>query len=141
MKHVAFAFLLLSLAAPATAADLVVQVERLRNERGVVHLCLTRNATHFPDCGSDPTAVKNTVPAAATIVVRFTGIEAGRWALSVFHDQNRNERLDTMVGIPREGFGFSRNPAISFRAPRFDQVVLDLGAGITRQTVRMQYLL
>lgn len=138
---IALPLLMMATPAPATA-ELEVRVERLRSGKGVLHLCLTRSAAHFPDCSSDPQAVKRTVAAAAAgEAVRFTGIAPGAWALSVFHDENRNEKLDTLVGIPREGFGFSRNPTVRFGAPKFSSVRVDLGPGITRQTVRMQYLL
>lgn len=134
--------LFLIAAPPVPASDLEVRIERLRSGKGVLHLCLTRKPAHFPDCGSDPEAVKRTVAATQSgEAVRFSGIAPGGWALSVFHDENRNEKLDTLVGIPREGFGFSRNPRVRFGPPKFEQVRVDLGPGITRQTVRMQYLL
>lgn len=132
--------MLLAAAAAQSGADLEVGFERLRNQRGTIHLCLTRETAHFPNCARDPNAVKRSV-AATTASVRFDGIAPGAYALSVFHDENRNGKLDTLAGIPREGFGFSRNPTVRFSAPRFRQVVIDLGAGFARQTVRMQYLL
>ena len=131
-------FLLLSLAAPP--AELEVRLERLRNERGLLHLCLTREPAYFPDCGKDPAAVKRSLPASVRSV-RFTGIPPGNYALAVLHDENRNGRLDTWVGIPREGFGFSRSPRVAFGPPRFDQVRITIAEGFSRQTVRMQYLL
>lgn len=131
---------LVLLAANQPAGTLDVSVERLRNQRGVLHLCLTRDPAHFPDCGSDPRAMKRTVPAGSG-PVRFLDIAPGGYALSIVHDENRNGRLDTLLGIPREGFGFSRNPVIRFGAPRFGQVRIDLGPGFARQAVRMQYLL
>jgi len=135
------AFLLLIAAEPTSpAAELDIRLEGLRNGRGTLHLCLTRERAHFPDCGKDPRAVKRSVASAAGIV-RFTGLEPGGYALSILHDENGNGRLDTLLGIPREGFGFSRNPVVRFGPPRFDQVRLNLGSGISRQSVRMQYLL
>ncbi|HEX8256917.1 MAG TPA: DUF2141 domain-containing protein [Allosphingosinicella sp.] len=133
--------LMLAAAPLAPPPELEVNVERLRNGRGLVHLCLTRNPAHFPDCGSDPGAVKRSVDARLRTPIRIAGIAPGAWALSVIHDENGNGKLDTMIGIPREGFGFSRNPTIRFGPPRFGQVRFDLGGGIARQTVRMQYLL
>ena len=122
------------------AASLEVDIERLRNARGDLHLCLTRDPAHFPDCKGDPRAVARTVPAS-TRSVRFDGLPPGGYALSILHDENRNRKLDTTLAIPREGFGFSRNPVVRFGAPKFRQVVIDLPAGFTRQRVRMQYLL
>ena len=133
--------LLLALAAAgAPTADIEVSIEKLRNRKGVVHLCLTREPAHFPDCRSDPRAVTRTAPAT-TGPIRITGLAPGGYALAIFHDENRNRKLDMLIGIPREGFGFSRNPVVRFGAPKFRQVRIDLRAGFTRETVRMQYLL
>lgn len=122
------------------AATIDVDVDGLRNNRGMLHLCATRNRAHFPDCRRDPAAYRLSVPAS-TRRLRITGIEPGRYALSLFHDQNSNAKLDTFLGVPREGFGFSRNPVIRFGAPKFDSVDIELPTGFTRTTLRMQYLL
>jgi uncharacterized protein (DUF2141 family) len=141
LRLAAALLLLLALAAAgAPTADLEVRLDRLRSQKGLLHLCLTRNPAHFPDCGKDPRAVKRSIPSAAG-PVRFTGMEPGTYALAIMHDENRNGRLDTLLGIPREGFGFSQSPVVRFGPPRFDQVRLNIGSGFTRHTVRMQYLL
>ena len=122
------------------ATELTIDLQRVRSAKGVVHACLTRNPRHFPDCKADPSALRQTVPAGSRII-RFNGLATGAYALTLVHDENNNQRLDTVLGIPREGFGFSRNPAIRFGAPRFEQVVIELKPGFTSQTIRMQYLL
>lgn len=132
-------FLVLGAAGPPTA-DLEVTIEKLRNRKGVLHLCLTREPIHFPDCKKDPRAVTRSAPATSG-PIRITGLAPGGYALAVFHDENRNRKLDMTIGIPREGFGFSRNPVVRFGAPKFRQVRIDLKAGFTREAVRMQYLL
>lgn len=134
------AFVPLLMAGAPPSADLEVGIERLRSSRGDLQLCLTREPAHFPDCASDPKAVTRTVPATAR-AVRFSGLAPGGYALAVFHDENRNRKLDMTLMIPREGFGFSRNPVVRFGAPKFRQVRIDLPAGFSRQVVRMQYVL
>lgn len=126
-------------AAPPTA-DVEVDLSALRSTRGAIQACMTRSPAHFPNCKTDPAAVRRTAPASAR-QLRFNNVPAGRYALSVFHDENANQKLDTLVGIPREGFGFSRNPVIRFGPPRFDKVSIELPPGFTRTSVRMQYLL
>ncbi len=132
--------MVLGITGNAPTAEVEVHFERLRNQRGSLHLCVTRNPRFFPDCGKDPQAIKRSMSAAAQ-AIRLAGISPGSYALSVMHDENRNGRLDTLIGIPREGFGFSRNPAVRFGPPRFDQVRMEVLAGLTRVRVRMQYLL
>lgn len=133
---------LLPLAAAAAPTGIVeVRIEKLRNLRGEVHLCLTADAKAFPDCKKDPHALVRTLPAAQAGLVRFEGLAPGEYALALFHDENSNKKLDTFLAIPREGFGFSRNPAVRFGAPAFRQASFAVGPGIARLTVRMQYLL
>jgi len=134
-----FAMIPLLLSAAETST-LEVDLDSLRNQRGVIEACLTQDRYHFPDCKADPHSIKQTVRSDAGRLL-FTGLPPGDYALALFHDENGNARFDTMLGIPREGFGFSRNPAVRFGAPRFDRVSMRLAPGYTRIRVRLQYLL
>lgn len=127
-------------AANTPAAGIEIRIENVRNPRGVIHACVTRERGSFPDCSLDPGAHRVSVPAR-TRNLRFANVEPGRYAITLFHDENSNQRLDTFAAIPREGFGFSRNPAMRFGAPKFRQVEIPLHAGLARITIRMQYLL
>jgi len=130
-----------SIALAFQAGEVEVAVEGLRNARGQVRLCLTRDPDHFPDCNGDPAAVKRSLPAGQTAGIRLGGLAPGTYALSVIHDENGNGRLDRFMAIPREGFGFSRNPRIRMGPPRFEEVRFEVGAGRVRQTIRLRYLL
>jgi len=132
--------LLLAAAAPRTG-DVEVRIEKLRNAKGLVHVCLTASPAHFPECAADPQARKLSVPAAKAATVTMAGVRPGAYALSIFHDENGNTKFDTFLKVPKEGFGFSRNPVIRFGAPKFSQVRFEVGEGIARETVQMQYLL
>jgi uncharacterized protein (DUF2141 family) len=118
-----------------------VAVQGLRNQRGTLHLCLTRNPNFFPDCSRDPAAVRLSSPAAHVGLLRLRAAAPGDYALSVIHDENGNGRLDTFMAIPREGFGFSRNPGLRMGPPRFDEVRFPVNGAVVRQTVNMRYLL
>ena len=121
-------------------ATLQVELSGVRDQRGMIHACLTQSPAHFPDCKSDPAAIMQTIPGTRRELL-FRGVAPGRYALAVFHDENANRKLDTFLGVPREGFGFSRNPTIRFGAPRFDKVTIELAPGFARTSVRLQYLL
>jgi uncharacterized protein (DUF2141 family) len=128
----------------AVAADpgkVDIRIERLRNMRGFVRICLTSNPASFPDCGKDPAALKLSLPASAPMNVSFPAVLPGNYALALLHDENGNGRMDTFAMVPKEGFGFSNNPKIRFGAPRFAETRFAVGVGTTRQTIRMRYLL
>jgi uncharacterized protein (DUF2141 family) len=114
----------------------------LRNKHGLVHLCLTARPSDFPaGCKNDPAALRKTVPAAENLTVHLTGVAPGTYGLSLIHDENSNGKLDKFGPIPKEGFGFSRNPPIGFGPPDFKAASFTVGTGRTLQSVRVRYLL
>jgi len=124
----------------APTSELRIDVDGLRNAKGLIQMCVTSDPARFPACVDDAHAVTRVVPATAKGVV-IGGLPHGGYAVSVIHDENANRRLDTFAGIPREGFGFSRNPAIRFGPPRFDDARFAFGADAPEQHVRVKYLL
>lgn len=60
-----------------------------------------------------------------TTVAHFQGVPEGQYGLAVFHDENNNGKVDTNVlGLPKEGFGFSRKSPL--RKPRWPEVAFDV---------------
>lgn len=131
-------------AEPATqGAEIEVRVEGLRSARGMVRVCLTRDPGHFPDCDKDPLSYRQSAGAGAgpETVLYLRDVAPGSYALLVLHDENGNRRVDSFLGIPREGVGFSRNPKLVMGPPSFDRVRFDVAYGPVTQTVRMRYFL
>ncbi len=113
----------------------------MRSAKGNVLICLTANPKAFPDCSRDPLAHQMTVSASKSGPIQFSDLTPGAYAISLIHDENGNGKLDTRLMIPREGFGFSRNPAIAFGPPKFGAAKFAIGAGESGQTVKMKYML
>ncbi len=121
-------------------AVLAVQTSSLRSQKGVVRFCLTRDRQFFPDCTKDPAARHLNVAAREAGDVRFGDLPYGLYALSLIHDENNNGRLDTRLGIPREGFGFSNNPAILFGPPSFRAASFMIDSTSPHQAIKIKYM-
>ncbi|AJP74694.1 hypothetical protein TS85_20470 [Sphingomonas hengshuiensis] len=119
--------------------SLDVEVGNLRSSRGVLRLCMTAAPGNFPSCKDGGNGITRTVAAQAGRF-RIDGLPPGDYAVAIIHDENGNGKLDTVMGIPREGFGFSRNPAIGFGPPRFSAARFGVSAGAEEQQVRIRYL-
>ena len=143
MKRVAMVLAALATmgAAKGPAPDLKVELSGLRSAKGVVHLCLTGNQQRFLDCKGDPAAVARTIPAGKAHSLDLGTVKPGTYALLIVHDENGNGRLDMMMGIPREGFGFSNNPAMRPRAPRWEEIRFTMPEAALTQQVRIRYVL
>lgn len=134
-----------SLAAPLSAQaqpgyDVKVEIVGLRDTKGVVRLCLTSRRDDFPDCKKSGAIAGEVRAARGVLTYTFRGVPAGNYAIATFHDANGDRKLNTTLGIPREGFGFSRNPSIKPRAPRFDECNFTI-SGDTGQRIVMKYML
>ena len=135
----AVAMLALPAAAPATGT-LEIEFTHLRSDKGLLQICLTTDPADFPDCTKGKGAIRRTIPASAPRI-RIEGVSPGIWAIGVVHDANGNAKLDTALGIPREGFGFSRDAPVSFGPPKFAAAQFAVGPGLVRQRIKLRYLL
>ena len=126
-------------AAPA-APGVTATVTGLRSDKGRVVACLTARAATFPECAHDPAAIGRIVPAAEGTVLDFGHVPPGRYAISMFHDENGNGRLDKRLMMPREGYGFSRNAPVVMGPPSFASAAFAVAAGDARQAIRMRYM-
>jgi len=142
----AFGALILAAVAPAllgTAApggEVRASVSGLRSAKGQVVACLTARPADFPSCEHDPAARSVTVPAAGVTEIAFGPVQPGRYAIALFHDENRNGRLDKRLMLPREGFGFSRDAPVRMGPPSFASAAFEVGSGDERQAIRMRYI-
>lgn len=122
------------------SATLTVSITGLKSSKGVVRLALCPTGAGFPDCGAKAVKTASLPISGGTAQIVLTGLTPGTYAVSSFHDANSNGKLDTFGGIPREGFGFSGNPALKPRAPKFAECQLAVvGDGAT--TIRMRHIL
>ena len=116
-----------------------VVVTRLRNGKGKVYCKLHGEAATFPS-GRNATTRHAIVPAAGSrAVCVFAGVAPGRYAAVIAHDENGNGRIDAnLIGIPKEGFGFSNNVKPFLSAPSFKKAGFAV-TGDTTVTIRVIY--
>lgn len=56
-------------------------------------------------------------------------VPAGEYAIAVLHDEDGDKLMTTrLLGIPKEGYGFSNNPAAKFGPPAWDKSAFRLDA-------------
>jgi uncharacterized protein (DUF2141 family) len=73
--------------------------------------------------------------------VLFSGLKAGTYAVAVLHDENGDDQANrNLIGIPTEGFGFSRNPALRMGPPQFSDAAFLIAGPKTAIEIKMRYL-
>ena len=104
-------------------------------------VCLSKNPKHFPDCRKDEQARKIKVAAAKAGSIKIDDVEPGTYAISLVHDENANGKMDLRLFLPREGFGFSRNPKIRMGPPKFKSAQFSVTGADVSHAVKMKYIL
>ncbi len=70
--------------------------------------------------------------AAPRLSFLFTDLPVGRCAVSVFHDENSNDKFDrNLLGVPTEPFGYSRNVRPLFGPAAFDDCAIEVRGDVS----------
>jgi len=99
--------LLLLLTGQAQAARLIITIQGTRSADGYLYVALFSKPDGFPD-GDYSIQHTKLKAAAETLSAVFDDLAPGTYAVSAYHDENNNSRLDTdFIGYPTEGYALS----------------------------------
>ncbi|WP_203257255.1 DUF2141 domain-containing protein [Hyunsoonleella ulvae] len=104
----------LSFAQEATGHHVTVTISNLESNSGKVYISLYNSQASFLGKGYKSTSL---IIQNNSCEVVFKNIPNGTYAVSFYHDENNNNKMDTgMFGIPKEDYGCSNN-AKGFMGP------------------------
>ncbi len=70
----------------------------------------------------------------------FTGLKFGDYAVSVYHDENSNNKLDTKFGtMPLEGIALSNNASARKGTPKFDEAKFYVNIPVVALKLKLSY--
>jgi uncharacterized protein (DUF2141 family) len=123
-------------------STLTLQLNQLRNQLGVVNVVLFSGAEGFPSGAEQACRSGCFVVGDLPLLVAFTDLPFGRYAVAVHHDENQDGQVNVnSLGIPKEGIGFSNNPKILMGAPSFKKAAFDFSPEEQTIAITMKYLL
>ncbi len=120
--------------------SLSVAITGLKNTQGQVRFSLFNDAEGFPGSGEQAIAKGSTSAADTIPTFTFENLQPGQYAVAVFHDINGDGVLNRgLMGIPKEGFGFSKNPKLLMGAPSFNRAAVRVDAGCLDICIQLKY--
>jgi uncharacterized protein (DUF2141 family) len=118
-----------------------VEIDGLRNDKGQVLCALFSSAIDFPKRTNKAVDHARSDISHGHAFCDFSGIASGTYAVSVFHDENSNGKLDTnLMGIPREGVGASNNAKGHFGPPKFEAAAFRFSGDRVVLKITINYL-
>lgn len=125
MKLILFTSLFFIVFAPAKH-KISIEIKAIPNVKGNLYVALFRQKDDFPEFGKQ--YLGKIVPVTSKkMTYVFDNLSEGKYAIAIFHDENKNSKLDkNYLGVPTEAYGFSNNARRTFSAPSFEEAELNL---------------
>jgi uncharacterized protein (DUF2141 family) len=119
---------LFSVSQQRTGSDdfkLIVEIENIKHTNGqTMQIAVSKKADFLKETPPYQYAV---VPTKSIKITETFILPPGEYAVLVYHDLNGNGKMDkNFFGAPSEPYAFSRNYVPVFRAPKFDEVKINL---------------
>jgi len=116
--------------------SLTIKVENLRNSKGVVQYAIYNKDGSIPDEKYERYFRKGIAEISKNkSTLTFNDLPAGKYAISILHDENENKKIDKkfLVPMPSEGVGISNYESIGlFNRPNFSKASFGLDSSLTK---------
>jgi len=110
----------------AQTGRITVEVYGIDEIKGHMVIALYNRAEDFPEVDKEYIVVRIKI-TGKSVTHTFSDIPGGDYAIAVYHDSNDSGEIDTnFLGIPQEGYGFSRDAPVIFSAPDFEDASFKL---------------
>ncbi len=139
MKCLAACFVFCLITTSVMAQELTVHIRGIRSEKGTVRFALYNSRISYKTLDeSQAFARLEFRPWGESFKVTLVDVPKGNYALSVHHDENNNGKMDYLLMIPREGYGFADHYT-GIGKPAFDKVALTVTDADLTITSSMKY--
>lgn len=117
------------------AQDIVVNISNLKSSNGNVYMSIYNSKTSFLNKGfkSAVSKIENN-----SCSITFKAIPNGIYAISFFHDENENKKMDSnFIGIPTEDYGCSNNAKGFMGPPKWEDAKFELSNKSITQNIKL----
>jgi uncharacterized protein (DUF2141 family) len=127
-------------AAP-TDATVRVEIASLRNTQGDVGCLIFNSPDGYPQTHAKAYKELHAAIDGDHAVCEFKDVMQGTYAVIVFHDENKNGKMDkNFLGIPQEGYVASNNVRPLMSAPEFKEASFAVpAASVTAIKLQIRY--
>jgi len=140
IKNIALALvMLLNLTTEDKSGNITIKIKNLSSSKGYLQLSVYNKKDGFPN--KEKSTFKTfyfDIKESHNGLFNIKNIPYGAYAISTYHDENSNGKLDTnFFGIPKEKTGASNNPDSDYM-PSFSDAIFQLSTGKKMLEIRLK---
>ena len=119
---------------------ITVTVKKLRNSNGKVGALLFSSADGFPKKTKKAFRMVSAPIQKKRAKLVFENVPYGAYAIACVHDENGNGKIDyNVMGLPKEGYGFSKDAMGMFGPPNFEAAKITLDSPSLSLRIKVNY--
>lgn len=124
----------------AESGTLEIHFTHLRSDKGSIAIGINTSSKGWPRKAEKELQFKKTRITDGVFVVRIPKMPFGTMAISVLDDENSNVEMDMRLGIPQEGFGFSRDAPLGLGPPKFEKCSFEFVRDNQQIFIKLRYM-
>jgi len=112
----------------------------MRNDKGNLNCSLFSPHQDFPNNNQHLAKIATAPIANGTATCEYPTIPLGTYAVVVFQDEDSDGKFkQNVLGLPLEGYGFSKDAPARFRAPKFNEASFPFAGGTSEILIHIRY--
>ena len=122
-------------------AQIELKLSNLKSSKGQIIVSVYPSENGFPYEPSTFFTFEKENISNGFLTILIPVSKPGNYALSIVDDANRNMKMDkNLLGIPKEGFGFSNNAAPrGIRPPAFEDAQIKVHSARVKTSIEVKY--
>lgn len=133
-------FTFTNLQSQSPKCDVNIVISNLKNTDGNVGIFIFNKDDGFPMEGEEAQKVIFVKPSSTNFEYTIKGLDKGIYALTVFHDENSDKKIETnFIGMPKEGVAVSNGAKGRFGPPKFEDAKMNFDSGEKTLTLKLKY--
>lgn len=132
----------LNLALRPPTGSITIEITKLKSSKGFVLVSLYNTKESFPEKAEKAVAKGKAAIVNGKAIISFKDLPYGKYAAAILHDANDNIKMDfNILGIPKEGYGFSNDAKGFAGPPSFEKAAFELNHPQKKIVITTTYFL
>ncbi len=118
--------------------SVTITIDNIKGTSGTIQIAVFNKSESFPKVGGEYKLSQFKISEGkSTFTIK--DLPSGEYAIAIHHDENSDGKMNTnMIGIPKEGYAFSKNFKPKFSAPTFSDCAIQIDSD-QKMRVKMIY--
>ncbi|MFQ6599784.1 DUF2141 domain-containing protein [Flavobacterium sp. C3NV] len=121
--------------------NITIKISGIRSEKGQIILNVFKNSKDYENEKVSKKLIFDKKAISNDLLIINCDLDPGTYGITLIDDENKNGELNkNLIGIPKEGFGFSNFYMEKMKKPVFDDFKITIKNPNNKITIKVKYM-